>query len=96
MLGFVLTCYMHSEKLEDQKRGIVNLETVISELSVGVEPESAAGKAVGGLKNVKQYSQAHLDIVAKWGRFPHRNASIGRESTPEEAAGLADGSIKGF
>jgi uncharacterized protein (DUF924 family) len=35
-------------------------------------------------------------IIAKWGRFPHRNALLGRASTPEEAAGLADGSIKAF
>ena len=26
----------------------------------------------------------HRDIIRKFGRFPHRNAMLGRESTPEE------------
>ena len=31
------------------------------------------------------YAQRHLDIVARFGRFPHRNAQLGRASTAEEA-----------
>lgn len=31
----------------------------------------------------------HLDIIARFGRFPHRNAVLGRESTPEELAFLS-------
>jgi uncharacterized protein (DUF924 family) len=27
----------------------------------------------------------HRDIVRRFGRFPHRNATVGRASTPEEA-----------
>lgn len=34
------------------------------------------------------WAQKHLDIVARFGRFPHRNAALGRASTPEEAAFL--------
>ena len=34
------------------------------------------------------WAQKHLDIVARFGRFPHRNAALGRTSTPEEAAFL--------
>jgi len=30
----------------------------------------------------------HRDIIARFGRFPHRNAALGRESTPEERAFL--------
>jgi len=26
----------------------------------------------------------HYDVVAQYGRFPHRNAVVGRENTPEE------------
>ena len=26
----------------------------------------------------------HLDIIRRFGRFPHRNAALGRASTPEE------------
>lgn len=39
------------------------------------------------------YASAHRDCVQQWGRFPHRNAILGRPSTPEEAAGIAAGSI---
>ena len=30
------------------------------------------------------YAKSHADIVFRFGRFPHRNAILGRESTPEE------------
>jgi uncharacterized protein (DUF924 family) len=30
------------------------------------------------------YAQQHRDIVARFGRFPHRNAILGRPSSPEE------------
>jgi uncharacterized protein (DUF924 family) len=29
-------------------------------------------------------ARRHYEIVARFGRFPHRNAALGRESTPEE------------
>jgi len=32
----------------------------------------------------------HQEIVARFGRFPHRNAVLGRESTPEEMAFLQE------
>jgi uncharacterized protein (DUF924 family) len=31
-----------------------------------------------------QYAERHRDIIARFGRFPHRNAALGRASTPEE------------
>ena len=31
------------------------------------------------------YARRHYEIVARFGRFPHRNALLGRESTAEEA-----------
>lgn len=31
-----------------------------------------------------RYAQAHRDIIDRFGRFPHRNAILGRVSTPEE------------
>jgi len=31
------------------------------------------------------YARRHRDIVERFGRFPHRNAVLGRETTPEEA-----------
>jgi uncharacterized protein (DUF924 family) len=37
-----------------------------------------------------RYAQAHRDIIARFGRFPHRNAVLGRASTPEETAFLQE------
>ena len=34
--------------------------------------------------NDMEYARRHHDIIARFGRFPHRNAVLGRESTPEE------------
>lgn len=37
----------------------------------------------------------HRDIIRDFGRFPHRNRVLGRETTPEEQAFLDDGGFKG-
>lgn len=37
----------------------------------------------------------HRDIVRRFGRFPHRNALLGRDATTEEAEFLADGGFAG-
>ena len=31
-----------------------------------------------------EWAKRHYDVVARFGRFPHRNAALGRTSTPEE------------
>lgn len=41
---------------------------------------------------VAQFAELHKDIVDQFGRFPHRNALLGRENTPEEAEYLTDDS----
>jgi uncharacterized protein (DUF924 family) len=38
-----------------------------------------------------QWAERHADIVRRFGRFPHRNAVLGRVSTPEERAFLDGG-----
>jgi uncharacterized protein (DUF924 family) len=40
-------------------------------------------------RGLSQWAIRHRDIVARFGRFPHRNAVLGRASTPEEIAFLA-------
>jgi uncharacterized protein (DUF924 family) len=42
-----------------------------------------------------RYAKRHRDIIERFGRFPHRNAVLGRESTPEEERFLADGGFGG-
>lgn len=41
------------------------------------------------------WAKHHHDIVARFGRFPHRNAVLGRASTPEELDFLADIDFRG-
>jgi uncharacterized protein (DUF924 family) len=45
-------------------------------------------EAAGLLDNLG-YAKHHREIVRRFGRFPHRNAILGRENTPEETAWLA-------
>jgi uncharacterized protein (DUF924 family) len=42
-----------------------------------------------------RYARHHRDIVARFGRFPHRNAVLGRASTPEEERFLQEGGFAG-
>lgn len=44
-----------------------------------------------GDKELLRYAIAHRDVIARFGRFPHRNAALGRISTPEEQAWLDAG-----
>lgn len=41
--------------------------------------------------NTLKFAIIHRDIIEQFGRFPHRNAVLGREMTPEEQAFLDDG-----
>lgn len=43
-----------------------------------------------GFEENYKYAVLHRDVIAKFGRFPHRNALLGRETTPDEAAYLEE------
>lgn len=43
----------------------------------------------------QSWALEHRDIIRRFGRFPHRNALLGRESSPEERAYLAQGGFQG-
>ena len=43
-----------------------------------------------------EYAVHHFEIVERFGRFPHRNAALGRQSTPEELEYLAADDAAGF
>ncbi|GIL52138.1 hypothetical protein Vafri_8062 [Volvox africanus] len=90
---FAYMPYMHAEDLAAQERG-VELFRAAAEAAAAAGP--AAASAANALRTALKYSEAHRDVIAKWGRFPHRNAALGRPSTPEELSGLADGSIAKF
>jgi uncharacterized protein (DUF924 family) len=42
-----------------------------------------------------KWAVIHRDIIARFGRFPHRNAALGRETTAEEQAFLDSGGFAG-
>lgn len=65
----------HSESLADQERCLELMR------EIAVFPETA---------DLPKWAQAHLDIIRRFGRFPHRNAALGRESTAAETEFLKD------
>ena len=65
----------HSERLDDQDLSVA----LFSRLAEGV-PETWKSAFAGFL----DYARRHQTIIARFGRFPHRNAILGRTSTAEE------------
>lgn len=70
----------HSESLEDQQRAVAMFANLRDE---------APAALLGNFSDFLDYAQRHHDVIARFGRFPHRNAVLGRASTAEEAAFLA-------
>ena len=54
----------------------------------------ALNRASGDADAIK-WAEAHADIIRRFGRFPHRNAVLGRATTAEEQAYLDGGGFKG-
>lgn len=67
---FVYLPFEHSENLEHQQKSV----ELFRQLSG--EPDS---------DSVIDFAIRHLKIIERFGRFPHRNQILGRETTPEEA-----------
>jgi uncharacterized protein (DUF924 family) len=51
--------------------------------------------AENGVEDDLKWSGIHRDIIARFGRFPHRNAALGRVTTPEEQEFLDEGGFAG-
>ena len=49
-----------------------------------VELFQLLSQAQPGFDGMLDYAQRHQEVIARFGRFPHRNAMLGRSSTPEE------------
>lgn len=71
----------HSELMPDQDHA-VRLFTALFE----AVPEPVMEQYRGFL----MYALKHRHVIERFGRFPHRNALLGRQSTPEETAFLAE------
>jgi uncharacterized protein (DUF924 family) len=72
---FAYMPFEHAEDARMQERS-VSLFTALAE----AEP---------GYDGVLDYAHRHRGVIARFGRFPHRNAILGRASTPDEVAYLA-------
>jgi uncharacterized protein (DUF924 family) len=72
---FLYMPFMHAEDPELQDRGVRLFRGLRNEL---------AGDAKRSVNNGVKFAIQHRDIVAEFGRFPHRNAILGRESTASE------------
>jgi uncharacterized protein (DUF924 family) len=72
--------FEHSERIEDQERAVTLCQALHDE---------------AGDESTLKWALLHRDIIARFGRFPHRNAPLGRQSTPEEQAYLDEGGFAG-
>ena len=72
----------HAEDLEVQDRSVIEYQTLTGQCEEGFEDF---------VQSSMEFTREHRDVVARFGRFPHRNKTLGRTSTDEEIAYLADG-----
>ena len=79
--SFLYMPYMHSEEIGMQERSV----SLFTDLANDA-PSELRGSLAAGV----QYAKKHHDIIERFGRFPHRNTLLGRESTPAELAFIAE------
>jgi uncharacterized protein (DUF924 family) len=70
---FIYLPFEHAETIEDQNESVRLFET----LRTAPDDKSI------------DYADRHREVIRQFGRFPHRNAALGRTSTPEEETYLA-------
>ncbi|MEP7208716.1 MAG: DUF924 family protein [Casimicrobiaceae bacterium] len=71
---FLYMPFQHAEDRDTQARSVV----LFTDL------------AGAGLPGPLEYARRHAEVIARFGRFPHRNAILGRPSTPDEIAFLRE------
>jgi uncharacterized protein (DUF924 family) len=76
---FLYLPFEHGEALADQDLSVALFE--------GLRDHPAHARPQGTI----DYAWRHRAVIQRFGRFPHRNAALGRESTAVEAAWLAAG-----
>jgi uncharacterized protein (DUF924 family) len=75
---FIYVPFEHSEDITQQNRCVELMAALIQEV-----PDLDAG-----LKGGLEYAIRHRDVIERFGRFPHRNELLSRQSTPAEVAFL--------
>jgi uncharacterized protein (DUF924 family) len=73
---FLYMPFMHSESLPEQEACVGFFEQLARDAPAALRP---------GFMNNHRFAVAHRDIVARFGRFPHRNALLGRLSSDAES-----------
>jgi uncharacterized protein (DUF924 family) len=82
-------------QVEPEMRRFFYLPFMHSEALADQERSVALNEALGD-EDAAKWARHHRDVVARFRRFPHRNAILGRPSTAEEEAFLAEeGAFKG-
>jgi uncharacterized protein (DUF924 family) len=71
---------LHSERPEDQERGLVCFERLLADAPAALAPHFREAVAT---------ARRYRAIIRRFGRFPHRNAVLGRQPTPPERLFLA-------
>ncbi len=74
--------FEHSEDPADQQRSVA--------LFAGLAAQSPS-EWREYIESFLRYARAHQEVIDRFGRFPHRNVALGRESTPAEREWLAAG-----
>lgn len=80
--NFMLLPTMHSEELAVQELGVNAYKEILTHQTSDAAKEMVQASL--------DYAIRHLEIIKKYGRFPHRNQILGRESTDEELAFLKE------
>lgn len=75
--------------LPPAQRGFAYLPYMHSESPL-VHTQALALFAAPGLESMLDFERRHKAIIDRFGRYPHRNAILGRTSTPEEVAFLSE------
>ena len=74
--------------LEPEQKQFLYMPYMHSE-ALAVQDQSLALFAPLDVEDAADYAREHRDIIARFARFPHRNAALGRRNTSEEEAFLA-------
>ncbi len=84
----------HDQEIEAALRPFFYLPLEHSE-DAADQARSVALIGALGVDHYTRFAEMHRELIARFGRFPHRNRVMGRESTAEESAYLAGGGFKG-
>ncbi len=80
----------HDQAFDPALRGFFYLPFEHAEAMADQDRAVMLFEALGNANYLK-YAKAHRDVIARFGRFPHRNAALGRANTDEEQAWLGAG-----